>query len=78
MLASFSIHDFLALRQMKSFSNQTKPTNLIPPVSVSHDASQRSCDFAQDIFGKAASSDASEPGGGVAMASQFASLQPVT
>ena len=53
-------------------------TNLIPPVSVSHDASQRSCDFAQDIFGKAASSDASEPAGGVAMASQFASLQPVT
>ena len=49
-----------------------------PPVSVSHDASQRSCDFAQDIFGKAASSDASEPAGGVAMASQFASLQPVT
>ena len=31
-----------------------------------------------DIFGKAASSDASEPAGGVAMASQFASLQPVT
>ena len=62
---------------MKSFSNQNL-TNLIPPVSVSHDASQRSCDFAQDIFGKAASSDASEPAGGVAMASQFASLQPVT
>jgi len=37
-----------------------------------------SCDFAQDIFGKAESSDASEPAGGVAMASQFASLQPAT
>ena len=33
-------------------------TNRIPPVSVSHDASQRSCDFAQDIFSKAASSHA--------------------
>ena len=44
-------------------------------IFLNRDASQRSCDFAQDIFGKAGSSDASEPAGGAAMASQFASLQ---
>ena len=63
---------------MKSFQIKQNLTNIIPPVSVSRDASQRSCDFAQDIFGKAGLSDASEPAGGAAMASQFASLQPVT